>query len=295
MKAKLCVLLLVFMITSTGVGTGYACFYGGMGVGRGYGPLKVRFVDVEVNGNGCGDSVDVVAYVAGRGRIRVSATNVYPGYVFSINFSVVNDGSRRVHVDEVNIEVSDENVLEVVASSMVCMWLCPGEVRRGELVVKVSPEAEANSCYTFNVKIRVSRGLMYRPRPPWWWRQQFQIALGVRRGTLVVSADELERFLDEVSSESMVYGFTGSQVEKFREAVDVLKGAGNPYVRTRLMGELLSLWLNVVAGWTECLEIKGLTAFEIIEGSEDVLQHSMVYQYRYWRSLCHKFNYHSGA
>ena len=294
MKAKPCVLCLVFIIASASVGTGYTCFYGGMSATR-FSPVKVRFVDVDISSSGSEESVDVDAYIVGGSRIRVSATNVYPGYEFFINFTVTNDGGRRIHIDEVDIDVSDENMLEVVVSNMVCTWLCPGENKEGYLVVQVSPEVEPNHSYTFDVDIRFSRGLVLRPRPPWWWKQQFQVALGVRRGVLVVPVDVLERHLDQVSDESAVYDFKGSQTRKFEQAVEILGGYGNPYVKTRLMGELLSLWLNLVAGWTKCLEVKGLTACEVIEGSENVLQQGAVYEYRYWRRLCHKFNYHSGA
>jgi len=61
-------------------------------------------------------------------------------------------------------------------------------------------------------------------------------------------------------------------------------------VEDKLKAQLLALWLNYVAGWTEGYTINGKTAYEIIQGSESALLNKQAWRYEYWKDLCEKFN-----
>jgi hypothetical protein len=62
----------------------------------------------------------------------------------------------------------------------------------------------------------------------------------------------------------------------------------------KLKAQLLALWLNYVAGWTEGYTLNGMTAWQIIQGSETALQNNQTSQYQYWKNLCEEFNNISG-
>jgi hypothetical protein len=61
-------------------------------------------------------------------------------------------------------------------------------------------------------------------------------------------------------------------------------------MEAKLKAQLLALWLNYVAGWTEGWTLNDMTAGEIIQGSEDALINHRTSEYRYWKDLCDDFN-----
>lgn len=302
MKTKLCVVAMVAVIASAGFGSSYAYLYGGPFIRNVYRTPNVKIIDFTISDNEFEEGVvdpkdvgDVTAYICCGKTIKSFITNAYPSYKVYISFTIQNKDSKRVHIDEVSIEEYDNTAFEIAISTIACTWICPGETLDGLLTVHILQEAEQNSQYSFNVKIRTSHNPLMRPRPAWFWKQQFQIALGIMRGSLIVTTEELEQYLDQVSIESEVFHFSGSQKEKFEQALDILKRACSPAVKSRLEGKLFALWLNYVAGWMECLTIEGMIAYEVILGSEHALLNNMKSEYRYWRDLCHKFNYHPCA
>jgi hypothetical protein len=58
----------------------------------------------------------------------------------------------------------------------------------------------------------------------------------------------------------------------------------------KLKAQLLALWLNYVAGWTEGYTLDGMTAQDIIKGSENTILKGLTGEYEYWKNLCENFN-----
>ena len=58
----------------------------------------------------------------------------------------------------------------------------------------------------------------------------------------------------------------------------------------KLKAQLLALWLNYVAGWTAGYILDGMTAKQIIDGSENALVNHLTGQYEDWKNMCDGFN-----
>jgi hypothetical protein len=84
-------------------------------------------------------------------------------------------------------------------------------------------------------------------------------------------AETLENYLDQISTQSPIYEFTGTRTQKFQQALAILSPPWRSNMEAKLKAQLLALWLNYVAGWTEGYKYKGMTAWEIIQGSENAL------------------------
>ena len=63
-----------------------------------------------------------------------------------------------------------------------------------------------------------------------------------------------------------------------------------PTMLDKLKAQLLALWLNYVAGWTEGYTLDGMTAQDIIKGSENTILKGLTGEYEYWKNLCENFN-----
>jgi len=299
MKAKLCVLLLVAMMASAGVGTSYACYAGGIHLSnccpKCY--CDVKFIDVTASDNEFeNDVVDpkdvgsVSAQIVDDNTITVQVDNAYPLYKAYITFILKNTGSMPLHIDEVYLEGYDTTALYVEVTDVVaCMWIDPGETATGMVTVEVLQAAKQNWQYPFRVDIKVSCQQKQHPRTIGFWKHQFRAALW-GCGRLHIPADTLEQYLDGITSGSSVYSFTGTQTEKFNDALAILKIPHPVTMEGKLKAQLLALWLNYVAGWTAGYILDGMTAKQIIDGSENALVNHLTGQYEDWKNMCDGFN-----
>jgi len=295
MKAKIGVILLVVIIASAGIGVSYACVNGGVDV-RCCPPCGVKFYAVTTADNEFDDDVvdpknvgDVTARIVDYGGgIEVFIVNAYPLYEAYIYFTIKNTGRKPIHIDEVSVEDYDTTALAIDVSGVIDIWISPGETIDGELTVEILQEAKQNWEYSFQVKIKVSCEPRRHPRTIGFWKHQFRVALG-GKGKLHIPAETLEEYLDEITSESNVYSFTGTQTEKFRQAFIILKIPRPRTIERRLKAHLLALWLNDVAGFADGWKYASMTSGEIIQGSENALV-DQTGRYRYWKNKCDGFN-----
>ncbi|MEM2281758.1 MAG: hypothetical protein QXZ68_07235, partial [Candidatus Bathyarchaeia archaeon] len=86
------------------------------------------------------------------------------------------------------------------------------------------------------------------------------------------------------------FKFTGPLRQKFQQAYNILEMPKRPTMLDKLKAQLLALWLNQVAGYTQGYTLKGMTAPKIIQGSENAILNGWTNQYEYWKDLCEKFN-----
>ncbi|MGF3585339.1 MAG: hypothetical protein ACQXXD_06450 [Thermoplasmatota archaeon] len=298
MKAKIGVLFLVSVIASASIGVSYSCVNGGIAVNRCCPPCNVKFTDVTTADNEFDDDVEdpkdvgnVTAWIVECGRgIVVSIVNAYPLYEAYVNFTIKNKGSKPIHIDEVFVEDYDTTALTIdVSGATACIWISPGETLNGGLTVEILQAAKQNWEYSFQVKIKVSCEPQSHPRTIGFWKHQFRVILD-GKGNLHIPAEILEQYLDEITSESSVYSFTGTQTEKFEQAFTILKIPHPRTMERRLKAHLLALRLNDVAGFADGWKYNGMTSGEIIKGSEKALVNHLTGQYKYWKNMCDGFN-----
>ena len=141
--------------------------------------------------------------------------------------------------------------------------------------------------YTFEVEIEGSCQPLEHPRSVDFWKNEFCVALGKTKGESYLSLSELENYLDQISRQSQVFKFTGTQKQKFAQAIDPAD-AIKLRMEAKLEQQLLTLWLNQVAGWTAGYTLSGTTAQQIIQGSENALIYHRTSQYEYWENLCER-------
>jgi hypothetical protein len=291
-KTKIFALIILAIIALTSIGYSYACLNGGIQVNC-YPScycnvvfIKVRTYDNEIEK----DVGKVYAQIScDGGTIQVCINNSYPCYKAYINFTIRNKGSCPVHIDEVTIQDYNSTALEIEMTNIIaCTWISPCETINGLLTVHTLQEAQEYHTYTFKVIIKVSCETERHPHTIDFWQNQFSKAL-CKNGNPQVPPATLEHYLDLISSQSPFYEFTGNRTQKFKQALNILSPSTHSSMEAKLKAQLLALWLNYVAGWTDGYKVDGKTAWDIIQGSEYALLH-LTSDYRKWKDLCDRFN-----
>lgn len=293
MKAKIFALLILTMIALSTIGYSYACWNGGIRINHYCSGRKcdVEFTKVVTTDNEIDENVaNVCAEIEGsKDKIEICITDSYPCYEAYINFTIENTGNKPTLIDGIIIGDYDETALEIETTKMiVCTWISPSETKNGQLTVHTLQEARQNWQYTFQVKIKTSYQWQRHPRTTSFWKYEFRAALN-KTDKLHIPKEKLEEHIDQITTQSDVFGFTSTQTQKFKQALEALKTRGS-CMETKLKAQLLALWLNHVAGFADGYKLSGMTAYEIIQGSETALVNDEIDQYKYWRNLCSSFN-----
>jgi hypothetical protein len=178
--------------------------------------------------------------------------------------------------------------LEITTTDHTCTWLQPWQTVKGTTTAHILQTAQQNSQYTFQIQIAAT---CQKPCPHTrgYWKHQFSAYL-CKNGKTQTPPTTLKNYLNKITTQSKIFTFTGTQTQKFQQALNTLKLPIYSSMETKLKAQLLALWLNHVAGCTEGYKIKGLTASQIIQGSENALLKHQTNKYEYWKNLCNKFN-----
>jgi hypothetical protein len=288
-KTKLVTTLILTMIALGIIGYSYACTNGGIHINC-YCNCDIKFTKAITSDNEIEkDVANVYAEIVNCGNtINAYITNAYPCYRAYINYTIKNTGCKPVHFDSVTIINPNPEALEITTTNHTCTWLSPYEKVSGLTTVHILQPAQQNSEYTFQIKIATSCQQGY-PHTIGFWKNQFDKAL-CKNGKPQVPAATLEQYLNQISSQSPTYEFTGTQTQKFQQALTILNPPYHSSMEAKLKAQLLALWLNYVAGWTGGYKYKGMTAEEIINGSENALQNHQTSSYEYWKNMCDGFN-----
>jgi len=292
MKNKLFAALILTMITLGTMGYSYACWNGRISINRHYN-CDIEFTTVATTDNEIEkDVADVYAEITCDGdTINAYTTNGYPCYEAYIDFTIKNTGNKPIHIDQVTIGDYDKTALEIEMTNIIaCTWISPCETINGQLTVHILQEAKQNWQYTFQVEIKTSCQPLQHPRTIGFWGSQFSFALWRVKYKSFIEPATLEHYLDQITAQSDVFSFTGTQIQKFKQARNILKPRWRSSMEARLRAHLLALWLNYVAGWTDGYEVEGKTAQDIILGSESALISGQTSEYEYWKDLCDSFN-----
>jgi len=290
MKDKMVIALALTMLTLTAMGYSYACTNGGWQINC-YCYCNVKFTKVTTWDNEIEkDVANITAKIIGCSGDTIDAyiKNGYPCYMAYINYTIKNIGCKPVHFNSLTIINPNPEALEITTTDRTCTWLAPGEKTSVLTTVHILQQAQQNWQYQFQIKIGFKCQKEY-PRTIGFWKNQFEKAL-YRGGKPQVPKETLEQYLDQISAQSPIYEFTGTQNQKFQQALNILNPPWRSNMEAKLKAHLLALWLNYVAGWTEGCKYKGMTAWQIIQGSENALQNNQTSMYEYWKNMCDGFN-----
>jgi hypothetical protein len=289
MKTKVIALLILATIAVGVIGYSYACLNGGIDINC-YCNCDVKFIKVSTSDNEFEKEVgNVRATISCDGdTITVCINNAYPCYRAYINFTIKNQGCRPVHIDGVTIGDYNITALDITLTGITGCWICPCECIKGQLTVHTLQEAQECHTYTFKVKIAFSCQEGY-PRTIGFWKNQFDKSL-CKGGNPQVPAATLEQYLNQISTQSPCFEFTGTRTQKFQQALNILSPPNNAIMKDKLKAQLLALWLNYMSGWTGGYKYGGKTDQQIILGSENVLKNGPASQYEYWKNMCDGFN-----
>jgi hypothetical protein len=290
MKTKIFALIILAIIALSIIGYSYACYNGGVHIDCYQPYCDLKFICVTTGDNEVIKDVGKVsAEITCDGyTINAYITNSYPCYEAYINYTIKNKGTCPIHFDSVTIINPNPEALEIATTNHTCTWLSPCETVKGTTTVHTLQPAQQNWHYTFQIKIGVTCQKEY-PRTIGLWQNQFSEAL-CKSGRPQVPASTLLTYLNQISSQSAIFKFTGTQTQKFQQALNILSPSTHSNMEAKLKAQLLALWLNYVAGWTEGYKVDGKTAWQIIQESETALINHLTTKYEYWKNLCDDFN-----
>jgi len=161
MNAEACVLFLVVVIVSAGIGTGYAVLADEINIddfAECY--CDVGFVSVWTDDNEMDKYVaDVSAVITNNGNgLSVSISNAYPGYVAYIDFAIQNMDVNPAYVGGVIIGNYDEDALDIVVSGVNpgAVLYQNGNLLVGTLTVSVLQGVMESTGYPFDVSLGFS-------------------------------------------------------------------------------------------------------------------------------------------
>lgn len=273
------------MIAITTMGYSYACSNNGVPVDPyGYN-CDVMFTKATTKDNEIEKNVaEVHAQITHDGdTINIYITNAYPHYEADIDFIIKNKGNKPAHIDDIYIEEYDKKALEIDITNIACTWINPSQTISGLLKVHTLPEAKQNWQYTFKAKIKASFTPQRQPHTTSFWKSQFQTPLSI-------PAETLEQYLNQITIKSKVFSFAGTQKQKFQQAINILDPPSRSSMEAKFKAQLLALWLNYIAGYAEGYKLNSMTAYEIIQDSENALTKHQTSKYEYWKNLCDNFN-----
>src|SRR5271157_64315 len=284
---KFLVILIIAIVAVSVISYSYACTRNGTDTDCSCG---IIFTRVSASTNQLLRNIaTVTAKITPNGEaIDVCIAKAYPGYKVTITFTIKNTGTIPVHIDEVHIYQYNTTALQIEVSNMIA-WLNPYKTLNGSETIQILNGASQKWQYTFTTEIIASCQPQIYPHSLGFWKDEFCGALGRNKNEQNLCPATLQNFLDQITGQSRIFRFTGTQKQKLTQALNILQ-ISPTNMENRLKTQLLALWLNYVAGWTAGYTIQGITAKQIITGSESALNGRQTQKYGYWEGLCESFN-----
>lgn len=294
MKTRIFILIILAMIALSTISYSYACLNGGVQTSCVPCNCSVVFTKVVTWDNEIEKDVgNVYAKITSTGdTINVCIENAYPCYRVYVNYTIKNQGQYPTHFVTTTIIDPNPEALEITTTNHTCTWLQPCQTTRGLTTVHTLQPAKQNWQYTFQIKIGITCETV-KPCSMGFWKQQFS-SYTCNKGDPQVNAATLLQYLTQITSQSRIFKFTGTQRQKFQQALNILTPPDSSSMEAKLKAQLLALWLNYAAGWTEGWTLQGMSAQQIIQGSESALNHQTG-KYENWKNLCDNFNNLAGG
>jgi len=224
-----------------------------------------------------------------QNTINIYIINAYPSYEAYVTYTIKNIGKIPSRFDSLTIKNPNPEALEITTTDYTHTWLQPDQTLQGTITIRILQKANENQAYPIQIIMGFSCK-EEKPRSIGFWKQQLLAALTQSESQLQIAPATLEHYLNQISTQSPIYEFTGDREQKFQQALNILDLLESTTMEAKLKAQLLALWLNYIAGWTEGYTSEGMTAEDIIEGSENAITEQLTGKYEYWKNLCEKFN-----
>jgi archaellum component FlaG (FlaF/FlaG flagellin family) len=288
-KTKIFALLILAIVLLTTTGYSYACYNGRIQIDC-YCSCSLAFTKVTTSDNENEKDIGKIyaTLSCNKNIIIAQITNTYPCYEATITYTIKNTGNRPIQFTTLTIINPNPEALEITTTNHTGTALYPCQTLEGTTKVHVLQPAKENGQYLFQIKIGATCQPKDYPHTIGFWKNQFTANLG-KLGKPQIPAEDLENYLNQITRQSQIFKFTGTRQQKFQQALHILNPIGSS-MEAKLKAQLLALWLNHVAGWTEGYTLNGMTAQQIIQGSENALLKHQTNKYEYWKNLCDKFN-----
>jgi len=287
MKAKLLSILIVVLIALLSTSYAYAC----LTIDKA--SINCLIPNLVFNSATASENENLATIKASissaRDTITVTVYNAYPNYQGTLKYSIKNTGNTPIQFTGLTIINSNPNALLITPTNPTGILIQPSQITQGTTGIKVLPNAEENHVYTFKIQISAQAKEPAKPHTVDFWRDRFQEQL-CKGNQPKIDASTLEQYLNQISSQSNIFKFTGTRQQKFQQAQNILTLPKKANAEPQLKAQLLGLWLNQIAGWTTGYKLEGKTSQQIIQGSEGVLRNKQTSKYDSWRSLCERFN-----
>ncbi|MCS7124606.1 MAG: hypothetical protein NZ932_04225 [Candidatus Bathyarchaeota archaeon] len=290
MKTKILASLILAITALSLIGYSYACWNGGFRIDC-YSKCDLIFTKTVAWDNEIEKDVATVTarITYDKDTIKIVIKNAYPSYTAHINYTIKNVGNRPAQFTSVTILNPNPEALQITTTDHTGTVLGPCQTIKGTTKVHILQPARQKWQYEFEIRISAKCKPYAYPRTIGFWKNQFAPYLG-KPGKPQIGAETLEGYLNQISSQSQVFEFTGNRRQKFTQAYDILEMPKRPTMLDKLKAQLLALWLNQVAGYAEGYTYKGMTAQQIIQGSENAILNGWTKQYEYWKNMCEGFN-----
>jgi hypothetical protein len=225
-------------------------------------------------------------------NINVQIENAYPNYEAQIAYTIKNTGNHPLDFNTPTIINPNPECIQIITTNHKNTIIQPDQTTQGTTTVRILPSAQQNHQYTFKITNIASTTPpeTCHPHRVTFWADQLKLHLNGKSNEATMDASTLEQYLDQVSAQSKIFKFTGSQTQKFQQALNVLNPPNNANSETNLKTQLLTLSLNQMAGWTTNFKIDSKTANTIIQNTETIFIKHQTNQYPIWKAVCESFN-----
>jgi hypothetical protein len=290
MKAKLLTALVVVLISLLTTSYAYACLTIDT-VSINCPSANLGFSAVVVSDN---ENTQNIVYIQAiitpdKNSINIAVSNAYPNYQGILKYTIKNTGNYPIQFTLLTVTNSNPIALQITTTDHTGTLLGPSQVIQGATNIRVLSTAQENTVYTFKIQITAQAREPTRPHTVDFWKDRFQEQI-YKGSQPKIDASTLEQYLNQISSQSKVFKFTGTRLQKFQQALNTLTLPNRASMESQLKAQLLALWLNQIAGWTQGYTIDGKSSQQVIQGSENALQNRQAAKYGTWRGLCERFN-----
>jgi hypothetical protein len=291
MRNKLLALLAITIITLLTSSYTYACLYTDASTINCQ-DFNIIFTTATTSDNeNTKNTANIQAQIAyDHQTINVRITNAYPQYEAYLKYTIKNTGKYPAQFTAPTITNPNPEALQITTTNHQNTILQPGQTIQGTTTIHLLATIQQNRQYTFQIKNTATAKEPTHPHTASFWTDQFQAHTTCKSSQATVDPTTLEQYLNQINAQSNIFKFTGTRNQKFQQALNILNPSGYVNTETKLKTQLLALWLNQIADWTENYTVDHKTAQQIIQGSETALLNHQTNKYATWKNLCELFN-----
>ncbi|MGD6933541.1 MAG: hypothetical protein ACQCN5_04985 [Candidatus Bathyarchaeia archaeon] len=286
MNTRILAIFSVIIISLLTTSYAYACIYHPL---HNLDNLNIEFTQVKTFDNEQKQNLATIHALISidRHTIYVQISNAYPEYQAQIKYLIKNTGNMPIQFSAPTIVNPNPEAIQITTDSQNQI-LQPYQTLQGTTAILILPDAQQNQQYSFQIKNTASPKSPSNPQTSNYWKQQLQTCL-YNPNQATIDPILLKQYLIQISQQSNIYQFKGTQTQMFQQALSLLSPSKHTS-QTDLKEQLLTLWLNQQAGYADDYKIDGKTSKQIIQASENVLQNQQINRYNACINQCEKFN-----